>query len=84
MNLIEEAKEITRKAAGATDFLSRITRAGWCKIKEDFIGIYLQKEGATLIFGVLPSKRPDTIWNSMMTTKDSGTVYLITEGKIVC
>ncbi len=81
-SLIDEAKAIIRKASGARDFLSRATQAGWRKIKEDFIGIYLQKGDATLIFGVLPSHGPDTIWNAMMTTKDTGTVHLITEGRI--
>jgi hypothetical protein len=82
-NVVEEAKDIIRSSRGARDFLSRATQAGWSKIKEDFIGIYLKKGDATLIFGVLPSHGPDTIWNAMMTTKDTETVYLITEGKIV-
>lgn len=80
---VEEVKDIIRQSSGAKDFLSRATQAGWKKIKEDFIGIYLQKGDATLIFGVLPSHGSDTIWNAMMMTKDTGTVYLITEGKIV-
>jgi hypothetical protein len=80
---VEEAKDIVRKSNGARDFLSRATQAGWVQFKEDFIGIYLKKGDATLIFGVLPSHGPDTIWTAMMTTKDTGTVYLITEGKIV-
>jgi hypothetical protein len=83
INVVEEAKEIIRNSRGARDFLSRATQAGWSKIKEDFIGIYLKKGDATLIFGVLPSQGPDLIWNAMMTTKDTGTVYLISEGKIV-
>jgi hypothetical protein len=82
-NVVEEAKDIIRNSSGAHDFLSRATQAGWSKIKEDFIGIYLKKGDATLIFGVLPSHGPDTIWTAMMTTKDTGTVYLITEGKSV-
>jgi hypothetical protein len=83
LNHVEEAKDIIRNSSGAHNFLSRATQAGWVKIKEDFIGIYLKKGDATLIFGVLPSKGPDTIWNAMMTTKDTGTIYLISEGKIV-
>ena len=82
-NVVEEAKDIIRNSRGARDFLSRATQSGWSKIKEDFIGIYLKKGDATLIFGVLPSQGPDTIWSAMMTTKDTGTVYLISEGKIV-
>ena len=83
INLVDEVKDIIRKASGAHDFLARVTQAGWRKIKEDFIGIYMQKGDATVIFGVLPSHGPDTIWTAMMTTKATGTVYLITEGKIV-
>jgi hypothetical protein len=82
-NVVEEAKALIRNSRGARDFHSRATQAGWSKIKEDFIGIYLKKGDATLIFGVLPSHGPDTIWNAMMTTTDTGTVYLISEGNIV-
>ena len=82
-NLIDEAKDIVRNSKGANDLLARATQAGWSKVKEDFIGIYLQKGDGTLIFGVLPSQGPDTVWNAMMTTKESETVHLVTEGKIV-
>lgn len=84
MNHVEEAKNIILNSNGARDFFSRATQAGWTKINEDFIGIYLKKGDATLIFGVLPSQGPDTIYNAMMMTKDSGTIKLISGGKIVC
>jgi hypothetical protein len=81
-SLVDEAKDMIRKASGAREFLLQASRAGWRKINEDFIGIYLQKRDATLIFGVLPSQGPDRIYNAMMTTEERGTVYLITEGEI--
>jgi hypothetical protein len=83
MDYVEEAKNLIRNSRGALDFYSRAIEAGWKKLKEDFIGMYLQKGDATLIFGVLPSRGPDTIWTAMMTTKDTGTVKLISEGKIL-
>jgi hypothetical protein len=61
----------------------RANQAGFRAIKEDFIGLYLEKGDCTLILAVLPSHGPDTIWClSMIATKGSGVVNLVNEGKV--
>jgi len=81
-SLVKEVKDIIRKSSGARDFVARANRAGFRTIKEDFIGLYLQKEDCTVILAVLPSHGPDTIWCLSMASKGSETVNLIDEGKI--
>src|ERR1017187_5607880 len=81
-NVVEEVKDIIRKASGARDFVSRANQAGFRAIKEDFIGLWLQKGDCTLILAVLPSHGPDSIWCLSMASKGSDTVNLIDEGKM--
>lgn len=80
-DLVQQAQELIRRATGARDFLSRAFQAGWRKEREDSLGLFLRKGDAILVFGVLPSRGVDSIWNAMMTTPATGTVFLISEGK---
>lgn len=83
MSIVEEVKETIRNASGALDFVSRAKQAGFRAIKEDFIGLYLQKGDCTLILAVLPSRGLDSIWClSMIENKGAEIVNLINEGKI--
>ena len=81
-NVVEEVKDIIRKASGARDFVSRANGRGFRAIKEDFVGLWLQKGDCTLILAVLPNRGPDSIWCLSMASKGSDTVNLIDEGKI--
>jgi len=81
--VVEEVKEMLRNASGALDFVARAKQAGFRAIKEDFIGLWLEKGDCTLILAVLPSHGPDSIWClSMIENKGAEIVNLINEGKI--
>jgi hypothetical protein len=82
MDYVEEVKAIIRISSGARDFISKANWAGYRSVKEDFIGLHLQKGDCTVILTVLASRGPDTIWCLSMASKGSPTVHLINEGKV--
>ena len=81
-SVVAEVKAVLRAASGALNFVARAKQAGFRAVKEDFIGLYLQKGECTLILAVLPSRGPDSIWClSMIENKGAEIVNLVNEGK---
>lgn len=82
-SVVAEVKAMLRAASGALNFVARTKQAGFRAVKEDFIGLYLQKGDCTLILTVLPSHGPDSIWClSMIENKGAEIVNLVNEGKL--
>lgn len=50
-SVVAEVKDMLRAASGALDFIARAKRAGFHAVKEDFIGLHLQKGECTLNSG---------------------------------
>jgi hypothetical protein len=81
--IVEEVKDMLRKASGAQDFVAKANRFGFRAAKEDFMGLWLEKGDCTLILAVLPSHGSDLIWClSMIESKDAEIVNLVNEGKL--
>jgi hypothetical protein len=80
--IVGQIKGIIRESTGAADFVSKVEQAGFRRVKEDFVGLYLQKGDCTLIVNVLASRGSDRIWClSMIASKTSEIVNLIDEGE---